>query len=126
MKLYPVDASNADEWLAEEIFRAACDPGALAVFRCFDRSFFSMRCEARFAQAACIVQAHAVPLLSIEMHMHDPWLPRVPELAAGMRHASVALQERVLSAQATAAEPPGERSVPGEGDGAAGRKGPPE
>lgn len=34
MKLYPVDASNADDWLAEEIFRAACDPGALAVFRC--------------------------------------------------------------------------------------------
>ncbi|BDA47584.1 probable pheophytinase, chloroplastic at C-terminar half [Coccomyxa sp. Obi] len=33
VKLYPVDASNADEWLAEEIFRAACDPGALAVFR---------------------------------------------------------------------------------------------
>ena len=29
-----MDATNADEWLAEEIFRAACDPGALAVFRC--------------------------------------------------------------------------------------------
>ncbi|KAK9905885.1 hypothetical protein WJX75_008118 [Coccomyxa subellipsoidea] len=33
VRLYPVDATNADEWLAEEIFRAACDPGALAVFR---------------------------------------------------------------------------------------------
>eukprot|EP00884_Botryococcus_braunii_P015481 jgi/Botrbrau1/2616/Bobra.145_1s0036.1 len=32
-KIYAVDPANADEWLAEEIFRAACDPGALGVFR---------------------------------------------------------------------------------------------
>lgn len=32
-RIYAVDPANADEWLAEEIFRAACDPGALGVFR---------------------------------------------------------------------------------------------
>ena len=32
-RLYPVDSSNADEWLGQEILRAAADPGALGVFR---------------------------------------------------------------------------------------------
>jgi hypothetical protein len=31
--LYKGDPSNADEWLADEIYRAACDPGALGVFQ---------------------------------------------------------------------------------------------
>ena len=33
MKIYPAAPANADAWLAEEIRRAACDPGALGVFR---------------------------------------------------------------------------------------------
>ena len=32
--LYKGDPSNADDWLANEIYRAACDPGALGVFQC--------------------------------------------------------------------------------------------
>lgn len=32
-RLYPVAPDNADAWLAEEILRAADDPGALGVFR---------------------------------------------------------------------------------------------
>ncbi len=32
-RLYPGDPTNADEWLADEIYRAACDPGALGVFQ---------------------------------------------------------------------------------------------
>ncbi len=32
-RLYVGDPSNADEWLADEIYRAACDPGAVGVFR---------------------------------------------------------------------------------------------
>lgn len=32
-KLYPVVPGNADEWLGQEILRAAGDPGALGVFR---------------------------------------------------------------------------------------------
>lgn len=32
-RLYPTAPGRADAWLAEEIFRAACDPGALGVFR---------------------------------------------------------------------------------------------
>ena len=32
-RLYPVAPGNADAWLAEEILRAADDPGALGVFR---------------------------------------------------------------------------------------------
>ena len=31
--LYKGDPTNADEWLADEIYRAACDPGALGVFQ---------------------------------------------------------------------------------------------
>lgn len=31
--LYKGDPQNADEWLADEIYRAACDPGALGVFQ---------------------------------------------------------------------------------------------
>lgn len=33
VKIYPAAPANADAWLAEEIRRAACDPGALGVFR---------------------------------------------------------------------------------------------
>lgn len=33
-RLYPTAPQRADSWLAGEIFRAACDPGALGVFRC--------------------------------------------------------------------------------------------
>ena len=33
VKIYPAAPQNADAWLAEEIQRAACDPGALGVFR---------------------------------------------------------------------------------------------
>ena len=32
-RLYPVAPDNADEWLGQEILRAAGDPGALGVFR---------------------------------------------------------------------------------------------
>ncbi|KAL3142035.1 hypothetical protein ABBQ32_004668 [Trebouxia sp. C0010 RCD-2024] len=32
-RLYPVAPGNADEWLGQEILRAAADPGALGVFR---------------------------------------------------------------------------------------------
>lgn len=32
-RLYKGDPTNADAWLADEIYRAACDPGALAVFQ---------------------------------------------------------------------------------------------
>ena len=32
-RLYPVAPDNADEWLGQEILRAAADPGALGVFR---------------------------------------------------------------------------------------------
>lgn len=32
-RLYPGDQTNADAWLAHEIYRAACDPGALSVFQ---------------------------------------------------------------------------------------------
>ena len=32
-RLYPVAPGNADEWLGQEILRAAGDPGALGVFR---------------------------------------------------------------------------------------------
>lgn len=32
-RLYPGDQTNADAWLAQEIYRAACDPGALSVFQ---------------------------------------------------------------------------------------------
>lgn len=32
-RLYKGDPTNADEWLADEIYRAACDPGAIGVFR---------------------------------------------------------------------------------------------
>lgn len=32
-RLYPTNPAAADEWLADEIYRAACDGGALAVFR---------------------------------------------------------------------------------------------
>lgn len=32
-RLYPTAPQRADSWLATEIFRAACDPGALGVFR---------------------------------------------------------------------------------------------
>jgi hypothetical protein len=31
--LYKANPKNADEWLADEIYRAACDPGALGVFQ---------------------------------------------------------------------------------------------
>jgi pimeloyl-ACP methyl ester carboxylesterase len=31
-RCYPTNPDNADAWLAAEIFRAACDPGAAAVF----------------------------------------------------------------------------------------------
>ena len=34
VKIYPAAPALADEWLAEEIRRAACDPGALGVFWC--------------------------------------------------------------------------------------------
>ena len=34
VKLYVSDPTNADEWLADEIYRAACDPGAIGVFQC--------------------------------------------------------------------------------------------
>ena len=33
VKLYASDPTNADEWLADEIYRAACDPGAIGVFQ---------------------------------------------------------------------------------------------
>ena len=32
-RLYPVAPGNADQWLGQEILRAAGDPGALGVFR---------------------------------------------------------------------------------------------
>ena len=34
-RIYPVAPANADAWLAREIARAASDPGAVAVFRCW-------------------------------------------------------------------------------------------
>ena len=33
VRLYPISPAMADQWLVREIFRGACDPGALAVFR---------------------------------------------------------------------------------------------
>lgn len=33
VKLYVSDPTNADQWLADEIYRAACDPGAIGVFQ---------------------------------------------------------------------------------------------
>jgi hypothetical protein len=32
-KLYPTNPARADEWLRDEIFRAACDAGAIEVFQ---------------------------------------------------------------------------------------------
>lgn len=46
-RLYPVAPGNADEWLGQEILRAAADPGALGVFR-FDSNCFCSKCVLNF------------------------------------------------------------------------------
>jgi hypothetical protein len=51
-----VDATNADEWLAEEIFRAACDPGALAVFRCASQLAYSYTVRGPVGREQCLLQ----------------------------------------------------------------------
>ncbi len=41
-RLYPVAPDNADEWLGQEILRAAGDPGALGVFRCMQHKSITL------------------------------------------------------------------------------------